>query len=166
MNADTTVLYLDFDGVLHPFGTPVIDELGKWQLKSPGVLCWLPLLEYALRPYPDMRIVVSSSWRFFHVDAELRSILGPLSDRFAGITTSDHEVGCRLDEILTHAEAFGLVHFLALDDDASVRTHEREEGDRRFMWCSPETGIGKQGFLIRLHERLRELHARLAPGAV
>lgn len=165
MTTATTTLYLDFDGVLHPLGTPVLDAAGHWHPEWPGLFCWLPLLEHALRPYPATQIVVSSSWRFFHSDAELGSFLGPLAARFKGITMSDHEDWSRLDEILRHAEESGHKRFLALDDDASIRAHEREERDLRFMWCSPESGISSQAFLIRLHAHLRELHAGILQGA-
>jgi len=44
------MLFLDFDGVLHP---------------SPGPtdFCRLPLLESWLRTHPDVNIIISSSWR-------------------------------------------------------------------------------------------------------
>lgn len=84
MTHDTPVIYLDFDGTAHPIGTPAMDAFGYLHPEWPGVFCWLPLLESALRPYPSMRVVVSSSWRFFHGEADLRAFLGPLGSRFAG----------------------------------------------------------------------------------
>ncbi len=54
---ETTILYCDLDGVLHALGTPAMDEFGTAHPESPRVFCWLPLLEHALRPYPDMQIV-------------------------------------------------------------------------------------------------------------
>lgn len=158
---ETTILYCDLDGVLHALGTPAMDEFGTAHPESPGVFRWQPLLERALRPYPDMQIVVSSSWRFFHSDAELCSFLGPLGSPFAGTTTNEHEDWSRSEEILRHAEEHKIQHFLALDDHESVRARESNEGDQRFMWCSPDTGISPQRFLVRLHERLLKLHASI-----
>lgn len=106
-----------------------------------------------------MRVVISSSWRFFHSDEELRALFGVLGARIAGTTTLEHEARSRTDEILQHAEKSGHPRFLALDDDGSVRERERKEDDQRFMWCSPETGISPRKVLVRLHARLLELHA-------
>lgn len=70
------VLFLDFDGVL----TKVAAE------DEPVVLFeWLPLLAALLDPWPDVRIVVHSTWRYDHTDDELRGLLGPLSARFVGM---------------------------------------------------------------------------------
>jgi hypothetical protein len=48
------ILFLDFDGVLHPANNPVGDETD---------FCRLPLLEEWLRARPNVNIVISSSWR-------------------------------------------------------------------------------------------------------
>ncbi|WP_153946218.1 HAD domain-containing protein [Cupriavidus sp. U2] len=58
------VLYLDFDGVLHPdsvFRTRNGIEL----LHYPGRSLFehVPLLDDALKPYPEVRIVLSTSWQ-------------------------------------------------------------------------------------------------------
>lgn len=46
------LLFLDFDGVLHPVGC------------NPGrYLCCLPLLESTLRSAPPVDIVISSTWQ-------------------------------------------------------------------------------------------------------
>ena len=127
----------------------------------PGVFRWLPLLEHALRPYPDTQIVVSSSWRFFHSDAEPCSFLGPPGSWFAGTTTNEHEDWTRSEEILRHAKKHNHQHILTLDDHESVRARESNEGDQRFMWCSPDTGISPERFLVRLHERLLKLYASI-----
>ena len=49
------ILFLDFDGVLHPEGEDHILN---------GVdFCFLPRLEALLREFPRVKIVISSSWR-------------------------------------------------------------------------------------------------------
>lgn len=62
------ILFLDFDGVLHP-GDPEFDG---------EKFCWLPVLERLLIAHVDVRIVVHSSWRYDHTDAELKQLLGRL----------------------------------------------------------------------------------------
>lgn len=46
------ILFLDFDGVLHPQPCNLDEEF-----------CYLPRLEGVLRDYPEVRVVVSSMWR-------------------------------------------------------------------------------------------------------
>ncbi len=50
------ILFLDFDGVLHPEGEGHI-------LNGGTDFCFLPRLEALLREFPHVRIVISSSWR-------------------------------------------------------------------------------------------------------
>ncbi|WP_414039358.1 HAD domain-containing protein [Acidithiobacillus sp. M4-SHS-6] len=68
------VLFLDFDGVLHP-----ISGIGRMFSQNDLLL---PLFE----DNPDLRIVVSSDWRFGYSDTELRHKLGALQSHFAGST--------------------------------------------------------------------------------
>ena len=56
------IIFLDFDGVLHP--EPCREE---------QFFCHLPKLEALLREFPDVQIVVSSSWRNDRTLDELRS---------------------------------------------------------------------------------------------
>ena len=50
------ILFLDFDGVLHPEGEDHI-------LNGGADFCFLPRLEALLREFPWVKIVISSSWR-------------------------------------------------------------------------------------------------------
>ena len=62
------VVFLDFDGVLHPLvepGSPVTHFV------------WLPLLLDILEGHEDVHIVVHSTWRYIQTDSELRDLVGP-----------------------------------------------------------------------------------------
>lgn len=85
------VLFLDFDGVLHPLGLDLQEGRsvrGKPVARPTSVteFCWLPLLARLLAAHRDVRLVVHSSWRRSNSAQELRTFLGPLADRFAGAT--------------------------------------------------------------------------------
>lgn len=56
------ILFLDYDGVLHP--DAVYRRLnGQIELRVPGELfMWAPLLEKIIEEYPELRIVLSTSW--------------------------------------------------------------------------------------------------------
>lgn len=78
------ILFLDFDGVLHP--EPCYD---KEQL-----FCCLPRLENVLLDFPLVHVVVSSTWRETRTIQELRSLFSPeIADRIIGVTPSwkDHQ---------------------------------------------------------------------------
>lgn len=68
------LLFIDFDGVLHS----TCAELDN------SYFCWLPELEKLLSKFPDVKLVVHSTWRYEYHNEELRELLGPLGDRFIG----------------------------------------------------------------------------------
>lgn len=106
---DLPLLYLDFDGVLHP------------NFASPSTyFCCLPLLEQALEGTP-VQLVVSSSWRFHMDHGHIRRQfpLG-LRERLTGFTGEAH-IGpkARWHEINRHAAHHHVHDFRALDDAAN-----------------------------------------------
>lgn len=68
-------LFLDFDGVLHPAG-----ELPAGSTRFQ----WLPILVDLLASWPNVLLVVHSTWRYDHTDAEIRQLLGSLGAKFVG----------------------------------------------------------------------------------
>jgi len=74
-------LFLDFDGVLHP--EPCFDRS--------RLFCQLPVLEAVLRDFPEVDIVISSSWReLLHLD-DLKSLFsGDIAWRIVGVTPRFH----------------------------------------------------------------------------
>lgn len=151
------ILLLDIDGVLHPYGTPVLSGGGYVRWDLPEIFLWRPLLEASLAPYPDVGVVISSSWRFICDDDDLRNrVLGPvLAHRLAGITGEEHSGLDRNEEILEYVDMHEVTHWVAIDDDQTVKHAEREE--RRFVWCPPDLGIAHPAALMRLRQKLREM---------
>ena len=99
------VLFLDFDGVLHP-GPDVTSAPARW--------CWLPALVKLLAGHTDVRIVVHSLWRLDHSVDELRALLGELAERVIDATPE----GGRLESIETWLEGHPEVsRYRILDDD-------------------------------------------------
>ena len=89
MPVNNRVIFLDFDGVLHPCPPDRIFEpiLPLAELiRIDNMFRWVPLLAEILDGHKDVRIIVHSTWRLLASDEELRSVLGPLADRFAGST--------------------------------------------------------------------------------
>lgn len=111
------ILFLDFDGVLHPEG--------EGHLPNDGTdFCFLPRLEALLREFPNVRIVISSSWRERLV---FKSLLRPFSEdirtRIVGATPPrglgvPHPFAHREGEILAWLQINDAVKepWVALDD--------------------------------------------------
>lgn len=151
---DAPTMFLDFDGVLHRLGEPAIDENFR-PLDNPGLFCWLPLLQKALAPYPEIRIVIASDWRRIFDDATLVGLLG---DAFECRVIGSVESFCRsrAEEISMEAARRGLRRWLAIDDHPSVWA-AREAGDSRFIACLPDFGLSETRVQRELRQRLEAL---------
>lgn len=68
------ILFLDYDGVLH--ADAVFLEARRPVLRAEGTLfMWTPILVEVLAPYPEIKIVISSSWARIRGFSRARDIL-------------------------------------------------------------------------------------------
>ena len=80
-----TILFLDFDGVLHP--DPCRDPARLFEQA--------PRLAEALAPFADCAVVLSTAWRTHYDAAQLTQQLPPaLAAKVVGATRNFHEIGC------------------------------------------------------------------------
>jgi hypothetical protein len=115
-----TILFLDFDGVLHPFFPRA--DLSDAENQH---LSYAPRFATLLRDYPAVRVVIASDWRKHHTLDELRALLGAeLGQRVIGETpvldrSGSDWTGHRQREAMAFLQAEGLigVRWIALDDD-------------------------------------------------
>jgi hypothetical protein len=103
-------LFLDFDGVLHPEGVPHRRLFER-----------LPAVEEILLAHPQVRVVVSSTWRLRRSISELRQLFDPgVAGQVIGRTPhlDDGQPFARERECLqwlrSHADAWSA--WVALDD--------------------------------------------------
>lgn len=112
------VLFLDFDGVLHPFGEAK-DKL----------FCAIPLLEEVLREFPSTDVVISSSWREVYSLDLIRDFFSPdIGQRIidaAPVRPPNREIPTELWSYVREGECVVWMRrhrrrasWLALDDDA------------------------------------------------
>ena len=84
----TRVLFLDFDGVLHPPKAiaGARPPLTPAQIRAgwPQTFQHLPLLAQLLQAKADVGVVVSSSWRLFLSEKDLGELLSPIAPWYAG----------------------------------------------------------------------------------
>lgn len=152
------ILFLDFDGVLHPLGSTPAQYFSR-----------LPLLERFLRDEaPAWQVVISSSWREYHPHQQLLEVFSPeLRLRIIGSTPVD---GCSALHATWGAQArlypreVQICHFLAqrglagadwvaLDD---VKSWFRDaDNNPHLVLCDPLTGLSESN-LAQLRNRAQK----------
>lgn len=120
------VLYLDFDGVLHDGEVYWHIKRGIY-MKTPGrqLFEWMAILEELLAPYPEVKIVLSTSWVRARNFNFARSKLSPaLQRRVIGATFHKREMrGADFDLLSRGAQVVRDVgrrqpkKWFAVDDD-------------------------------------------------
>lgn len=137
------ILFLDFDGVLHPDSTYLIK--GRPVLRAEGRLfMWSSSLVEVLHPYPELRIVLSTSWvRALGYGRARKALPEPLRDRVVGATWhssmgKSHFSGSRLastwwdeatryEQIARYVERAHLKNWVAIDDHGEFWAKEHVE---------------------------------------
>ncbi len=120
------VLFVDFDGVLHP------------TTHGSNLLSQLPLLEYAIESH-DCALVISSSWRF-HLEMEdlKKHFSSSVQNKIVGVT-GDAYIGAyaRFHEINAYVDLHGVSDWRALDDSY----WEFPDKCPNLIRCNPNTGV-------------------------
>jgi hypothetical protein len=145
------VIFLDYDGVLHPLGLELmpasVGANGKPRAKAIKVdfFCWVPLLAELLEAHPDVFLVVHSSWRESHEHGPLGAYLGPLEHRYLGATSPGDKLASIDAWLAAHPE---VQSYRMLDDVVLAETppdadepYPREE----FILCHYQKGISCPG---------------------
>ena len=145
------VLFLDIDGVLHSndFSDTVT------QRDAPDTFCWLDHLVEAMKPYPELKLVVHSSWRHnFETDRMLRgTVPTALAELIACCT--DRDICSRFASIQAFIEKHQVQRWVILDDDVKAFPPNLPE----LIRCKPTKGLGDDRTRQDLIDRLREICA-------
>ena len=127
------LLFLDFDGVLHPT-----------QLAGEAPFSRAALLEETLAQFAP-KIVVSSSWRFTHSLNQLQKSLPSAIAQLIIGRTSHAVIGKhpRFQEIQNYLSSYGPADWRALDDSY----WEFPNPCPKLIRCNPNTGISDRQIL-------------------
>ena len=120
------VLFVDFDGVLHP------------TTHGSNLLSQLPLLESAIESH-DCALVISSSWRFhLEIDDLKKHFSSSVQNKIVGVT-GDAYIGAyaRFHEINAYVDLHGVSDWRALDDSY----WEFPDKCPNLIRCNPNTGV-------------------------
>lgn len=118
-----SVLYLDFDGVLHPSDVYLIDGLPVLQgdQEHLGLFCWVRPLEILLVEFPEVDIRLSTSWvarvSFEYAKAQLPAYLQTRVTGATWIGGADFDRQTRYQQILSDAHANEITDWVSIDDD-------------------------------------------------
>lgn len=156
------ILFLDFDGVLHPDAAYL--EEGCPVLRADGELfMWTPHLVEALAPYPNVQIVLSTSWVQVRGFTRARDALPEaLSKRVIGATWHSAMQGggwggggmpvqTHYQEIAGYVRRAQLKRWIALDDDGEGWAKSARD---KLIHTNPDKGISDPTTLTLLREKL------------
>lgn len=163
------ILFLDYDGVLHPDSAYLVN--GRPTLKGTGQLfMWAPLLADVIADFPDLKIVLSTSWarelsfsraRDWLPAALRRRVIGatwhsamaaPLAGFRMQMTWWDQAT--RYHQIKRYAGRARIAGWVAVDDQPEGWAAEDED---KLVHTDGNTGLSDPGALARLVERLEDL---------
>lgn len=162
------ILFLDFDGVLHPDAAFLVK--GRPRLKAEGELfMWAPLLVDVLADFPEVKIVLSTNWardlsfaracrwlpdelRAPIIGATWHSAMLFKRDGFRSLSTWWDEAS-RYQQIKRYAGRARLTNWVAVDDQP-----EGWGADdlNKLVHTNGETGLSDPVKLALLAERLGE----------
>jgi hypothetical protein len=128
------VIFLDFDGVLHPADYLRFNEVdGELVFGSDARFCWAGMLWDLIKNH-DCGLVIHSSWRTSFDLAEIKEMFSSeLASRIRGATVG----GARFHSIQAYVEAHRLSKYLILDD----APEEFPSDLQALVVCHPERGI-------------------------
>jgi len=132
LNSSLRVLFTDFDGVWHPYGSAP----EQWFLHA-------PFFYSLLGQFMPLRLVVHSSWRMMHSDEEIRDFLfhphrPDLQDRLLGATTRG--ISSRWESIEQYLKDHPGVNYRILDDEPKKFPSYVVESPQ-FITCNSRTGV-------------------------
>lgn len=159
------VLYLDFDGVLHPDAVFLVRR--KVELRAEGELfMWSERLIDALKPHSAIDIVLSTSWvRSIGFDAAKKALPQNLRERVIGATWHSMmgagwpdkalwQVRSRYHQIAADLSRRKIEDWLAIDDD-TAGWPECHRGN--LIETNPQLGLGDDAAISELEKKLARL---------
>ncbi|AJY44021.1 hypothetical protein I6G56_14755 [Burkholderia humptydooensis] len=157
-----SVLFLDYDGCLHPHDVYLVDGVPVMRRDGPQLFEHANLLAELLEPYPQVQIVLSTSWvaKFGMIRATLylpaalqQRVVGTIYE-FRTDKTEWAELS-RFDQIMRYVNANDVKSWVALDDDNNCWP---ECFERHLVCPIPRLGLGEPRIQKELADKLRSVH--------
>lgn len=157
------VLYLDFDGVLHPSEVYLRHGVPTLICDDPyaSLFCWAPMLESILADFPSVKIRLSTSWvKVKSFDYARQRLPESLQARVTGGTfhkrmgIHEFEFMTRFQQIKADASRQGLARWIAIDDDAYGWPEKERD---RLILTDGDYGLLQAKAQLELREKLQWL---------
>ena len=148
-NTNRPIVFLDFDGVLHPADYLNFSTInGELVLANDVRFCWAKALWNLIREF-DCQLVIHSSWRNSYTLEQLRNFLPvELGMRVVAITTGNN----RYQSILGYVEKSEVASYIILDDAADEFPNDCVE----LLLCKDDKGISSPAIQEKLTQFLEE----------
>jgi HAD domain in Swiss Army Knife RNA repair proteins len=143
-------LFLDIDGVLH-------SDSDAWFTDNNGVggnvFRWLLRFLDLMEKFPNVQVVLHSSWRYcWKTDSELFQNV-PESLVKLIVATTGREIIGRWESIQAYIKKHNIVKFVVLDDMRYEFPWDLEQ----LVWCKPTKGISDPDTFNKLATKLEEI---------
>lgn len=158
------ICYLDYDAVLHD-GNVLRNRTRGMTIKTPGrtFFEWMPVLDELLAPYPDLKIVLSTTWvRELGFNEAKHELSSSLQDRVIGSTflhpkiiKVEFDTMPRGMQILGDVERRKPTHWFALDDDAFGWPARYTQ---HLIRTNPQTGLSDPAVQQCVRQRLADMY--------
>ena len=151
---ERTLLFLDFDGVLHPQyeGQQVPDEVA---------FCHLPRLEALLREFSEVEVVISSTWREqFNLESLKRHFSDDIAARIIGTTPLVNAA----NSVVFHRREIEILQWLNDNGLISSRWCALDAAHWQFLHHKANLVVCKSylGFDANAENRMRAVFERLS----
>jgi hypothetical protein len=147
------VLFCDLDGVLHPTGA--VSFLADRTISAIGAFCWLNVLRDTLKDFPDVALVLHSTWRLeWETDQELKAQLPPwLAERV--LETTPRSIVSRFASIQAYCAQKSIEQYVIIDDEPDAFP----PGLPELITCHPKAGLSDPDIEAALWTALKSLTA-------
>lgn len=160
---DDVILFLDFDGVLHP--DAAFRTKRGIELRASGkLMMYAEILHNILRDFPPLKISLSTSWvRMLGYQRARAALPATLQDRTVSATwhsrmrstaREGYDLFTRYEQICGAVTRAGITRWIAIDDDPDFSWPVYDD---RLVRCDPSLGLGCEQTQFELRAKLQLL---------
>ncbi|MFI7836967.1 HAD domain-containing protein [Pseudomonas asiatica] len=160
---DDVILFLDFDGVLHP--DAAFRTKHGIELRAEGKLMMhAPILYDILQDFPIVKISLSTSWvrmlgyqrarASLPVNLQDRTVSATWHSRMRATAREGYDLFTRYEQICGAVTRAGITHWIAIDDDPDFSWPEHDD---RLVRCDPNLGLASEQTQLELRAKLQLL---------
>ncbi|WP_316150580.1 HAD domain-containing protein [Cupriavidus sp. BIC8F] len=161
------ILFLAYDGCLHPDGVHHVNGEPEIRVQGHVLFEYAELLARLLEPYPELRIVLTTSWaRVYGLEGAQAFLPAALQNRVVGTTyefagdMADWAELSEFDKVMRYVEACGVRTWLALH----CEKYGWPEAFKRFgVWLYKGHGLGDDRAIKELTEKLEGMSGNMYP---